>query len=101
MNNFGRVFRAFPAIGRPPTVEKGAVSVERNLVVDFVWGDFRIGNLGGHCGIRGREAEKGVPSHDIPGEVFSNLDPKSFQTCYIVWTASVQEASREIVAIDG
>jgi hypothetical protein len=45
--------------------------------------------------------EKGVTSHDTPGEVFSNLDPKSFQTCFIAWTASVQEASREIVAIDG
>jgi len=45
--------------------------------------------------------EKGTPSHDTLGEVFSNLDPKSFQTCFIAWADSFQRACREIVAIDG
>lgn len=45
--------------------------------------------------------KRGVPSHDTLGEVFSNLEPKSFQSCFLSWVESVQQSCREIVAIDG
>ena len=44
----------------------------------------------------------GIPSHDTFNRVFSALDPKTFQDCFLRWTQSVRQAiSEEIVALDG
>lgn len=45
--------------------------------------------------------ERGTPSHDTLGEVFTNLDPKAFRECFVAWVSSLQQECREIVAIDG
>jgi hypothetical protein len=43
----------------------------------------------------------GVPSHDTFGDVFAALDPEAFQTCFVVWTASLARHIEGVVAIDG
>jgi len=44
----------------------------------------------------------GIPSHDTFNRVFSALDPKAFQDCFLRWTQGVRRAiSEEIVALDG
>ncbi len=44
----------------------------------------------------------GIPSEDTLERVFSILDPKSFNSCFINWMASFRdEIKGEVVAIDG
>jgi predicted transposase YbfD/YdcC len=44
----------------------------------------------------------GIPSHDTFNRVFSLLDPKQFQKCFIQWTKSVARLTKgEVVSIDG
>lgn len=48
------------------------------------------------------ELPKGIPSHDTFGRVFSYIDPRAFQNCFMEWVAEVSRLlSGEIVAIDG
>jgi len=44
----------------------------------------------------------GIPSHDTLGRVFSLLNPKQLQTCFLAWTQSLVAISDgEIIALDG
>ena len=44
----------------------------------------------------------GIASHDTFNRVFSNIDSKQFETCFIEWvTTLAQLQSKEVVAIDG
>lgn len=45
--------------------------------------------------------EKGIPSHDTLGTLFSRLDPVEFQRCFTAWVESLQEGLKGVVAIDG
>jgi predicted transposase YbfD/YdcC len=45
--------------------------------------------------------EKGTPSHDTLGELFSKLDPAEFQRCFTAWVESLQTGLKGVVAIDG
>jgi predicted transposase YbfD/YdcC len=44
----------------------------------------------------------GIPSHDTFGRVFSLLNPKLFERCFLNWLNSLTlDLSKEIIAIDG
>ena len=44
----------------------------------------------------------GIPSHDTFNRVFSLLDPKELQECFIQWTSSVARLTQgEVISIDG
>jgi predicted transposase YbfD/YdcC len=49
----------------------------------------------------------GIPSHDTIDDVFKRLDPDAFEKCFMTWTTTLVEASRErgpagrFIAIDG
>lgn len=44
----------------------------------------------------------GIPSHDTFGRVFSVMDPREFQNCFMEWIGDVsRRLNREVVAIDG
>lgn len=44
----------------------------------------------------------GIPSHDTFGRVFSLMDLKQFQNCFINWTNGLRSFfSKELIAIDG
>ncbi len=44
----------------------------------------------------------GIPSHDTFGRVFSLLDPKAFEECFMKWITNLATASKgRLVAIDG
>lgn len=44
----------------------------------------------------------GIPSHDTFTRVFAQLNPASFQDCFMRWTESIREAiHKEIIALDG
>lgn len=44
----------------------------------------------------------GVPSDDTINRVFSAIDPKQFEICFINWAASLSESfNGEVIAIDG
>ncbi len=44
----------------------------------------------------------GIPSHDTFGRVFSLLDPKVFEDCFLNWMQSLKvDVNNEIIAIDG
>ena len=48
------------------------------------------------------ELPHGIPSHDTFGRVFSMIQPKKFQECFVSWIQSVAEITEgEIVAVDG
>lgn len=48
------------------------------------------------------ELPNGIPSHDTFGRVFSAIDPREFQNCFMEWIADVTRLiDRETVAIDG
>lgn len=48
------------------------------------------------------ELPNGIPSHDTIGDLFSRLDPKQLQTCFLSWIQSLFKVSDgEIIAIDG
>lgn len=48
------------------------------------------------------ELPNGIPSHDTFGRVFSAIDPREFQNCFMDWIADVTRLiDRETVAIDG
>ena len=50
----------------------------------------------------GLELPHGIPSHDTFNRLFSRLDPKAFETCFMAWTQHLQQATEgEILAIDG
>jgi predicted transposase YbfD/YdcC len=45
---------------------------------------------------------EGIPSHDTFNRVFSLLDPKQLQDCFIQWTSSVARLTEgEVISIDG
>ena len=44
----------------------------------------------------------GIPSHDTFARVFSLIDPKGFEKCFLSWIKSMQlDINKEIIAIDG
>lgn len=44
----------------------------------------------------------GIPSHDTFGRVFSLIDPKAFETCFLNWIQSLSiDLEKEIIALDG
>lgn len=46
--------------------------------------------------------EHGIPSHDTFGDVFAEIDPEMFRSCFMKWVEEIrQKISGEIVAIDG
>ena len=48
------------------------------------------------------ELPRGIPSHDTFGRVFSYIDPREFQNCFMEWIAEVSRLlNGEIIAIDG
>ena len=48
------------------------------------------------------ELPNGIPSHDTFNRVFSAIDSKQFESCFIEWVQSLAELSpKEVVAIDG
>jgi predicted transposase YbfD/YdcC len=48
------------------------------------------------------ELPNGIPSHDTFGRVFSRIDPKQFQECFLSWIQAVSRLSQgQIIAIDG
>jgi predicted transposase YbfD/YdcC len=48
------------------------------------------------------ELPHGVPSHDTFGRVFSLLDSKRFESCFLAWIASLSiDLVNEIISIDG
>ena len=60
----------------------------------------------------GREKEKwlkqflklpnGIPSHDTFGRIFSLLDPRAFERCFLAWVKTVRKQTKgEVIAIDG
>jgi predicted transposase YbfD/YdcC len=50
----------------------------------------------------GLELPHGIPSHDTFNRLFSRLDPKAFEACFMAWTQHLQQATEgEILAIDG
>ncbi len=50
----------------------------------------------------GLELPHGIPSHDTFNRLFSMLDPKAFEACFMAWTQHLQQLTEgEILAIDG
>jgi hypothetical protein len=50
----------------------------------------------------GLELPHGIPSHDTFNRLFSLLDPKAFEACFMAWTQHLQQLTEgEILAIDG
>jgi predicted transposase YbfD/YdcC len=48
------------------------------------------------------ELPGGIPSHDTFGRVFSLLDPRAFERCFLAWMSALVELCRgRLVAIDG
>jgi predicted transposase YbfD/YdcC len=48
------------------------------------------------------ELPHGIPSHDTFGRVFSMLDPKVFEKCFLNWLKSLTiDLTKEIIALDG
>jgi len=46
--------------------------------------------------------ENGIPSHDTFNRVFSAIDPKEFEQCFINWVKELANLNdKEVVAIDG
>ena len=46
--------------------------------------------------------ENGIPSHDTFNRVFSAIDPKEFEQCFINWVKELTHLNdKEVVAIDG
>jgi len=46
--------------------------------------------------------ENGIPSHDTIARVFSLIDPKKFETCFLTWVNELADKhDQEIIAIDG
>jgi hypothetical protein len=44
----------------------------------------------------------GIPSHDTFNRVFSAIDSKQFEVCFIEWVQSLAELTpKEVIAIDG
>lgn len=43
----------------------------------------------------------GIPSKDTFARLFAVLDPETFKSCFIEWVKSLQEALKDIIAIDG
>ena len=50
----------------------------------------------------GLELPHGIPSHDTFNRLFSLLDAKAFETCFMAWTQHLQQVTNgDILAIDG
>ncbi len=50
----------------------------------------------------GLELPHGIPSHNTFNRLFSLLDAKAFEACFMVWTQHLQQITEgEILAIDG
>src|SRR6185437_4588269 len=48
------------------------------------------------------ELPNGIPSHDTFGRIFSLLDSKVFEACFLTWIASLSiDLQNEIISIDG
>jgi predicted transposase YbfD/YdcC len=45
--------------------------------------------------------ERGVPSHDVLGDVMGALDAELFGRCFAAWVAELRDDECEIIAIDG
>ena len=48
------------------------------------------------------DLENGIPSHDTFNRVFSRLNSKKFEQCFVAWVAGIAEATQgELIALDG
>lgn len=48
------------------------------------------------------ELPNGIPSHDTLNRVFSSIDSKQFELCFIEWVKTLAELTdKEVIAIDG
>lgn len=48
------------------------------------------------------ELPSGIPSHDTFSRIFSLLNPKQLQACFVSWTTALAERTEgEVIAIDG
>ena len=48
------------------------------------------------------ELPNGIPSHDTFNRIFSNIDSKLFEACFIQWVSTLSQLEpREVIAIDG
>ncbi|HWE44380.1 MAG TPA: ISAs1 family transposase [Caulobacteraceae bacterium] len=45
--------------------------------------------------------ERGIPSHDVLGDVLGALDAELFKRCFAAWVEALRDADPEIIAIDG
>lgn len=45
--------------------------------------------------------KQGIPSDDTFGRMFSIINPKEFQRCFITWVETLKSNESEIIAIDG
>lgn len=46
--------------------------------------------------------EKGIPSHDVLGNVFAKIDSDKFSSCFIDWVDTLSNLTQgEVIAIDG
>ena len=43
----------------------------------------------------------GIPSHDTFGRVFARIDPKQFESCFLMWVQSITEKITGVIALDG
>jgi predicted transposase YbfD/YdcC len=43
----------------------------------------------------------GIPSHDTFGRVFARIDPKQFESCFLLWVQSITEKITGVIALDG
>jgi|HubBroStandDraft_5_1064220.scaffolds.fasta_scaffold123849_1 predicted transposase YbfD/YdcC len=43
----------------------------------------------------------GVPSHDTIGRFFRLVDPKAFESCFVVWMQMITDKIQGVIAIDG
>lgn len=46
-------------------------------------------------------AQRGIPSHDTFGRVFSLIPTEAFEKCFIKWVEQLQELTADIINIDG
>ena len=48
------------------------------------------------------QLKNGIPSHDTFNRLYSSIDPKQFETCFLNWVKAVSDITEgEVVSIDG
>ena len=67
------------------------------------WGAIELYGKAKYEWLRGfLKLPNGIPSHDTFSRVFSRLEPKQFQECFLSWVNSItKKLELEVIAIDG